>query len=168
MDAWLTYSRKQWIRAVNFSAVLGYIATFGLPATLSGNAGGAVVAAVFGVPFALLCCWILAAPLLKRVMQKEIGWLAAAGWGALTASLMAFVSIAIGRYLGWQQSIDPNSSSGTYSGGEALSLDGILTPAGWQALAENTVLFIATGALIAVLVKWLIGAPAGGARDHDA
>ncbi len=165
MSDWPVYSRKQWIKAVILSALLGYLAVVGLPSVLSANPGGIIGGAILGVPFALLCCWVVAAPILKRVMQKEISWISAACWGAAIAAVLATLSIAIGRYSGWRQSNNPNFNSRIGGDGYVRSIDGILTPYGWQILAQNTLLFIATGAVIAVIVKWLVGEPAAFKTD---
>jgi len=161
MSDWPVYSRKQWIKAVNLSALLGCLAVVGVPSILSANPGGIIGGAILGVPFALLCCWAVGAPMLKRIMQREISWISAACWGAAIASVLAVLSVAIGRYAGWHQSHNPNFNSQVGGDGYVRSIDGILTPYGWQVLAQNTLLFIAAGALIAVVVKWLIGRPAG-------
>ncbi len=160
MSDWPVYSRKQWIKAVNLSALLGYLAVIGVPSILNANPGGVIGGAFLGIPFALLCCWAVVAPILKRMMQKEISWISAACWGAAIASILAALSIAIGRYSGYRQSINPDFNSRVGGDGYVRSIDGILTPYGWQVLAQNTLLFIATGALIAVVVKWLVGKPA--------
>ena len=160
MSDWPVYSRKQWIKAVNLSALLGYLAVVGVPSVLNANLGGIIGGAILGVPFALLCCWVVGAPILKRIMQKEISWISAACWGAAIAAVLATLSITIGRYSGWRQSNNPNFNSRVGGDGYVRSIDGILTPYGWQVLAQNTLLFIAAGAVIAVIVKWLVGKPA--------
>lgn len=165
MENWSTYSRKQWVKAVNYSAVLGYVGMVGLPGAANGNFGGVLVAAVLGVPIALLCCWVFAAPILRFAMRKRIGWLAAAVGGASIGALMALVAIVIGRYRGWRVSIDPDRSFGAYAGGDTTIIDGVLTTHGWLLLAQTTVNFILMGALIAIVVKWLIGKPEGHGRS---
>lgn len=160
MSDWPVYSRKQWIKAVNLSALLGYLAVIGVPSILNANPGGIIGGAFLGIPFALLCCWVVGAPILKHVMKKEISWISAASWGASIASVLATLSIAIGHYSGYRQSIDANFNSRVGGDGYVRSIDGIMTPYGWQVLAQNTLIFIATGALIAVVVKWLVGKPA--------
>lgn len=160
MSGWPAYSRKQWIKAVNYSALLGYLAVAGIPSILNANPGRIIGGAVLGVPFALMCCWVVGAPILKRLMQREISWTSAACWGAAIASILATLSIAIGRYTGWRQTNNPNFNSRVGRDGYVRSLDGILTPYGWQVLAQNTLLFVVAGAFIAIAVKWLVGEPA--------
>ncbi|WP_300039546.1 hypothetical protein [uncultured Roseobacter sp.] len=161
MSDWPVYSRKQWIKAVNLSALLGYLSVVGVPSLLNANPGGIIGGAILGVPFAMLCCWVVGAPILKRVMQREISWISAACWGAAIAAILATLSIAIGRYSGWRQSNNPNFNSTIGGGDNVISIDGILTPYGWQVLAQDTLLFIFVGAVIAITVKWLVGKPAG-------
>jgi hypothetical protein len=160
MSEWSAYSRKQWVRAVNYSALLGYLALIGVPSILNANLGFVLVGATFGIPGAFLCCWAVVAPILKRLMQNEMSWHSAAGWGAAVASILATLSIVIGRYAGWRQSNNPNFYSVQGGGKYVTSIDGILTPYGWQMLAQNTVVFILTGAIIAVSVRWLVDKPA--------
>lgn len=160
MSAWPAYSRKQWIRAVNYSAVVGYCFVIGVPAAVNGNLGGAFVAAIIGIPAALICCWVFAAPALKYLMRKEFTWLGAALGGASIAALMAIVSIAFQRHLGWRVSLDPDRSYGAYRRGGTTVVDGILTPHGWLLLAESTLYFVATGAVVGMIVKPLVGHPA--------
>ena len=160
MRDWQVYSRKQWINAVNYAALLGYFAVVGVPSILNANPGGIPGGAILGIPFALLCCWVFGAPVLKRLMRREISWFSAAYWGAAIASVMAFLSIVVGRYGGWRQSNNPHFNSRIGGDGCVRSIDGILTPYGWQVLAQNTLTFILTGAVIAIMVKWLVGEPA--------
>lgn len=166
MSDWPVYSRKQWINAVNQSALLGYFAVVGVPSILNGNPGGIVGAAPLAIPFALLFCWAIGAPILKRIMQKEISWTSATCRGAVIASILATLSIAMGQLSGYRQSINPNVNSRVGGDGYIRSIDGVLTPYGWQVLAQNTLLFIAAGALIAVAVKWLVGEPAAENGDE--
>jgi hypothetical protein len=161
MSEWSAYSRKQWVRAVNYSALLGYLALIGVPSILNANLGFVLVGATFGIPGAFLCCWAVGSPILKRLMQNEISLYSAAAWGTAIASILATISIVIGRYAGWRQSNNPNFYSVQGGGEYVTSIDGILTPYGWQMLAQDTVVFILTGAIIAVSVQWLIGKPSG-------
>lgn len=167
MSDWPVYSQKQWIKAVNLSALLGYLTVVGVPSILNANPGGIIGGAILGIPFALLCCWIFGAPILKRVMQKqEISWISATCWGATIAGTMAVVSIAFGRYAGYRQSVSGHVRSRIGADGYIRSIDGILTPYGWQVLVQNTLLFIAAGVLIALVVKWAVGKPVSSRRDE--
>lgn len=151
----MMYSREQWIKAINSPAVLGW-AVFVVPMAV-GNASLAILifGAIFGLPIAYLCCWVIGAPILKHVMRNEISWMAAAKWGATISFLIALLSIALGRYNGWLRSINPNF--GSYS---AREIDGILTTYGWLMLAQSTALFILAGTVVGILVRWRIGSPA--------
>ena len=149
------YSRKQWIKAVNTSALLGWAFVVTPMAVVNASIAPLIFGALFGLPIAYLCSWLIGAPILKHVMRNEIGWLAAAKWGATISFLIALLSIALGRYNGWLRSRNPNF--GSYSGRE---VDGILTTYGWLLLAQSTVLFILAGAVVGLLVRWWIGSPA--------
>ena len=168
MSDWPVYSRMQWIKAVNLSALLGYLAVVGVPSFLNANPGGIVGGAFLGIPFALVCCWAVGAPILKRIMQREISWISAACWGAAIASTLAIIGIALRHYAGWHQSNNPSFNSQVGGEGYVRSIDGILTPYGWQVLAQNTLLFITAGVLIAIVVKWIVGRPlAENSRQAD-
>jgi hypothetical protein len=151
---------------MNLSAVLGW-ACVGVPmaflfALRMGLLGGLAMLfwmALLGLPIAFFFCWLVGGPMLWHVMRKEIGWPAAAGWGAAIALSIAMISIAIGRYRGWRQSLNPNSYSQIGGGDKIRQVDGILTPYGWWYLAERTVLFVLLGVAVALVIKWAIGAP---------
>lgn len=152
------YSRKQLSRAVNLSAVLGW-ACISIPMALQSNIGLLIWAAIVGLPIAFLCCWLIGAPILKFAFKKEISWLGAIGWGSTIAFVIALVSIALGRYRGWRQSINPNSYS-QWGGGEYVrEVDGILTAYGWLMLGKSTLIFVGMGAFVALLVWWIVGKP---------
>jgi hypothetical protein len=72
--------------------------------------------------------------------------------------IIAAISIAIGRYQGWRQSQNPNFNSQIGGGDFVRSVDGILTPYGWWSLAQNTVIFVFAGVVIALVVRAVIGA----------
>ena len=61
------YSRKDLRRAVNSAAILGWLAIVG-PA-LFANPFILPWAAVFGLPIAFTTCWVLGAPILRRLMR---------------------------------------------------------------------------------------------------
>ena len=48
MSDWPAYSRKQWSKAVNLSALLGYLAVVGVPSILRANTGANIGGASFG------------------------------------------------------------------------------------------------------------------------
>jgi tetrahydromethanopterin S-methyltransferase subunit E len=152
-------SRKQWVKAVNLSAVLGYLAVVAPPSLLAMNPHAIVGMAVFGLPIAWMVSWIVVAPILWRLMQKRISLAKAAAWGATVAFSLASISIVAGRYLGWRRSIDPNAYSQIGGGDYVRSIDGILTPYGWYRLGVETLLFVLAGALIAILLRVVVGEP---------
>ena len=151
------YSRKEWVRAVNMSAVLGW-SCIALPFVFEMGVSILPFAAFLGLPLAFLVCWVFVAPILKRLMRRPISLPMAAIWGAITSLTIASVFITLGRFRGWRQSLDPNTSSQLGGGEFVRSVDGILTPYGWQVLAQNTALFVLFGVGIALTIRMLIGA----------
>jgi hypothetical protein len=152
------YSRKQFSRAVNLSAFLGW-ACISIPIALRTNIGVLIYAAVFGLPLAFLCCWSIGAPILKRAMKKEISWVGAICWGSAIGFAIALFSIAWGLYHGWHLSIYPDLYSRSGSGEYAREVDGILTAYGWLVLGKSTLMFVGMGAFVALLVWWIVGKP---------
>lgn len=168
MSQSIVYSRAQFCRAINISAIFGWA---GL-ATYSGLGvpfGLLIWATVFGLPISLLLCWVIGAPILKRAMRRPLGLMRAARWGGLIAFAMAALSIVLGRLNGWLQSRNPNRHSVIGGGDYAREIDGILTPYGWAMLGQGTAAFVALGMGVAVLVALIIGPPAampGAAREN--
>lgn len=150
------YTRREFRWALNASALLGWLAVAG-PLLLA-NPLWLPLAAAFGLPIAFAGCWLIGAPILRRVMRRPVSWLRAAIWGGIIAMIFAAISIAIGRYQGWRQFQDPNFRSQIGSGDFVRSIDGILTPYGWWVVAQNTALFVLAGVVIALIVRGVIGA----------
>ena len=157
------YTRKQWKRAVNLSAILGWL-SMAVPFSAGmGSAGLAqffgimIWAAAIGLPIAFIASWLISAPILNRLMRKNISWFQAAVWGGAITFLIALASIAIGRFRGWRQSLDPSSFSQLGGGDKVREIDGILTPYGWLNLAQNTAIFVAIGIVISLVVRFAIG-----------
>lgn len=157
------YTRKQWALAVNLSAVLGWlvVATASSAGVLHGGLSQffaiMIWAAAIGLPIAFLASWLISAPILKKLMQRNILWVQAAFWGAVITSLIALAFISIGRLKGWIQSLDPNSFSQFGGGDKVREIDGILTSYGWLILAKNNSLFVLAGVVIALVVRLAIG-----------
>jgi hypothetical protein len=149
------YSRKDLRRAVNSAAILGWLAIVG-PALFT-NPFILPLAAVFGLPIAFATCWAIGAPILRRLMRNTISWLAVGAWGGVIASFIAAISIVIGRYQGWRQSLNPNFYSQIGGGEFVRSVDGILSPYRWWILAQNTMQFILLGIVIGLIIRWRIG-----------
>ncbi|TDS94005.1 hypothetical protein CLV87_0498 [Pelagimonas phthalicica] len=158
------YSKKEIRRAVNLSAFLGWLAiTFPflwLALGASGFAGMLAYlfyASIFGLPLAFALCWLVGRPILGFAMKAPVSWGKAVLWGAVISTTIAGITIAIGRYRGWRQSLDDRFYSRLGGGDNVQSIDGILTLYGWQVLAQNTALFVALGVAIALIVRWHIG-----------
>lgn len=146
--------RKDLRKAVNSAAFLGWLGV-SLPSLFQNPFG--LWVAVFGLPIAYAACWLIGAPILRWLMKRPISSFSAGTWGAVIATIIVAISIAIGRYQGWRQSQNPNFYSQIGGGDFVRSVDGILTPYGWWVLAQNSVQFILLGAAIALMVRWRIG-----------
>lgn len=153
------YTREQWKRAVNLSAILGWLVIAAPISAGTSNAGflqffGLMVwAAAIGLPIAFLASWIISAPILKRLMRKNISWFQAMLWGGVITFFIALASIVIGRLRGLA-TMQPSQLGG---GDKVRVIDGILTSYGWQVVAQNTAMFVAAGIVIALIVRFSIG-----------
>ena len=112
-----------------------------------------VWAAAVGLPIAFFASWLISAPMLKRLMRKNISWFQAVLWGGVIAFLIALASIAIGRLHGLA-TMQPTQLGG---GDKVRVIDGILTSYGWLVVAQNTAMFVAAGIAIALIVRFAIG-----------
>ena len=92
-----------------------------------------------------------------RYAQKN-SWIKAVSLGSAIALIIAGASIIIGRFLGWRQSLNPDTNA-LHGGEHVLEIDGILTVFGWLMLAQSTALFTGLGATVALFVWWLVGEP---------
>ncbi|WP_377190188.1 hypothetical protein [Ruegeria meonggei] len=164
-DQTAPYSRRDIRRAVNLSALLGWTVFTGF-AIVSYGVGTDYWAStlslvfwygLFGIPTALLICWILVAPFLKIMMRNRVSFFRAARWGTGIGVFLVTLTIAIGRYRGWRQSLNPNFSSRIGGDGAIRSVDGILTPYGWWVLAQNSIFFIFLCILAALVIRMIIG-----------
>jgi hypothetical protein len=153
------YTRKQWKRAVNLSAVLGWLVIATPISAGTSNAGllqffGIMVwAAAIGLPIAFLASWLISAPILWSLMRRNITWFQAAVWGGVNTFFVALASIAIGRVRGLA-TMQPSQLGG---GDKVREIDGILTLYGWLVVAQNTAMFVAAGIVIALIVRFAIG-----------
>jgi hypothetical protein len=149
------YSKRDIHRAVNASAVLGWVAV--TVWSLGGNWPLYFYAALFGLPIAFAASWLIGAPVLRRVMRRTVTYPRAALFGGVIAAVMALASIAIGRYMGWRQSADDMSWSQIGGGDFIREVDGILTPYGWWIVGQNSLILIVLGAGIGVVIRAWIG-----------
>ena len=146
------------------SALLGWTCV-ALPVAIESNIGVLIWVAIVGLPISFLCCWLIGAPVLKHIMRNEISWAGAVLWGGAIAFFMARAGIIIGRLLGWRQSLNPNFNSQIGGGDYIREVDGILTTYGWLILGKSTIMFVALGAAVALLVRWRIGKPANSTEN---
>lgn len=110
-----------------------------------------------GLPVAFLSVWLIGGPIIRRIMARPVGWPRAALGGASVATVLAVISIVIGRLNGLRISYDPTFNFRLGYGDYLREVDGILTSYGWLLLARNTVFFIALGACVGLLVRVVIG-----------
>lgn len=156
MEEERAYTKRDLRRAVNASAILGW---FVISAPFVSEIGISLLplAALIGLPIAFISCWVIAAPILWRVMREQVSWLFAMLWGAVISATMATVSIVAGRLNGLAISRDPNRSFQLGGGEYIKEVDGILTSYGWWILFQQTMLFILAGAIIGLIMRTIIG-----------
>ena len=158
------YSVKQTKLAINLSAILGWAAV-ALPICFS-NPSLLIPSAILGLPIAFVASWVVAAPVMKRLMKNSVSWFAAARWGGTIAFYIALISIFLGRIRGCQQRNDQTSFS-QYGGGDYVrEIDGVLTNYGWLYLGQSTLIFVFIGVCIALVLRLIIG-PGNVDRDTD-
>ena len=158
------YSHRQWVWAVNLSALWGW-GVLALPGPidhiLSGRSPHGLsqisLFALFSLPIAFLAAWIVVAPILKSAMRRPMRFARAAFWCSLVSGVIVLVSVAIGRFRGWAQSLNPNFNSQLGGGDKIREIDGILTPYGWLVLAKLSLFFMLACVVGAVLIRLLIG-----------
>ena len=154
------YSPRQLRWALIFSALLGWAGvTVAALGSFDWNRfmGLLPFAAVIGLPIALLLTAVVGGPVLDRVTQNPVTWPRAAIGGALTAAVIAAISMVVGRFLGLMQSLDDNSYSRIGFGENTIAVDGLLTAYGWQLLALRTICFVAFGSAVGLVVRLIIG-----------
>ena len=145
MTQWPAYSRKQWVHAVNLSALLAW-ALISLPLSAATGLSMLAYTAIFGLPTSFICCWLVGAPILKRIMRKPISAPKAAATGSGIALALALLYIA-GLFVDWIISNDRNV---------------FFTGSDWLFLAQFTAIFMGFGAVVALFVWFVIGEP-----DHN-
>ncbi|MEM0942898.1 MAG: hypothetical protein AAGI70_03030 [Pseudomonadota bacterium] len=142
--------------AVNLSAILGWcVAVF--PLLAAGRISLIPYAAVIGLPIAFVACWVVGAPILRRLMRNKVSWSKAGLWGAVIAMMIELLGVSISRYRGWLQSRDDSFWSRIGGGEYVRSVDGILTPYGWWVQAQSSALWVLAGVVIALIVRGAIG-----------
>lgn len=143
MTQWSVYSRKQWVHAVNLSALSAW-ALISFPLTAATGLSMLGYAAIFGLPTSFICCWLVGAPILKRIMRKPISAPKAAATGSGIAFVLALLYMVAARVV---DRIVSNGPNGFFSG-----TDGLL-------LAQITAAFMGFGAIVALFVWFVIGEP---------
>ncbi|OYX22846.1 MAG: hypothetical protein B7Z10_12425 [Rhodobacterales bacterium 32-66-7] len=159
-DSFSAYSDKDRRRAIIVSALLGWTGVTVMElygANRSQLLFYLPFFAVIGLPIAFLTTWVIGGPIIRRVMRRPVGWLRAAFAGATVATILAAISIVIGRLNGLRAYNDPTFHYRLGAGEYTSAIDGILTPYGWLLVARNTALFVALGTMIGLIVRVVIG-----------
>jgi hypothetical protein len=151
------YSERDIAKATNLAAFLGWSVFTVLTSILVGPLA-VPLAIALGLPIAFGTCWILGAPIIRRLMTRSVSWHSAALGGAIISAGMVVLSVIVGRIRGYRQSIDPTSSSQLGGGDFIREVDGILTAYGWMKLGEQGVMFVFLGIAIALIVRAVVGA----------
>ncbi|MEM7744427.1 MAG: hypothetical protein AAF409_12035 [Pseudomonadota bacterium] len=156
LDQTTAYDQREFRIAVNSAAVLGwcYAAT---PIVLDGKPELLVFAAPVGLPLAFIACWLIAAPILRRIMKRPISWVRAGLWGGVIAAAIELFGVAISRYRGWRHSLDDSFNYQMGGGDSVRNIDGILTPYGWWVQVQTSAGWILAGIAIALLLRAVIG-----------
>ncbi|MEL7014396.1 MAG: hypothetical protein AAFO72_14110, partial [Pseudomonadota bacterium] len=119
--------------------------------------GRLLLFAVVGLPIAFVVSVVFVGPTLRKMMQQPIGFARAAIWGAGVSAGIAVFSIVLGRFNGLLMSLDDSRSAQIGGGNYIRSIDGILTPYGWQVVGQNSLGFIAWCTLGAMLIRLAVG-----------
>ncbi|MDA7964725.1 hypothetical protein [Ruegeria sp.] len=155
------YSRRDFARAVNLSAVFGWAGvTFVALSDYLEHAQhfGDVLwmlpwYALVGLPIALLTCWLLLAPILWLLMRKGMSYYRAAYCGAGVGSTFAILGIAFSRYWDWRSSSD--QARNYRIGGDGV--DVALRPDELGIMVLISAGFILICVLSALLVRVILG-----------
>ena len=165
------YAERDRRRAINGAAVLGWCAVMAWFLWDARDLPPAQLrfvlpfVAIIGLPTAFAACWFIGAPLLSRMARGSLSYARAALWGGGSAALMAAASIAMGRILGWLESMDDDQWSRIGWGEFVESVDGILTPYGWFIVAQNSAILVGIGAVIGVVLRATLG-PGRGSNNQ--
>jgi hypothetical protein len=97
-------------------------------------------AAMFGLPIALVTCWVIDVPILWHIMARPVSWRSAAPWGVAIAAAMdlAFLLIAGVGQLADNRATRP-------------------APSSWLNFAEGSMLALIGGLAVALVVRAVIG-----------
>ena len=165
------YTRRAWIKAVNLSAVLGWLcASVPTSLRLAGASDANVLhglawSAALGLPIAFVVTWIVIGPTLWLIMHKPVSWARCLRLGVGLALAISAVFFAFGRFVAWQRTLNPNAPREIRSGNIVSEIDGVLTAHGWQVIAQNTVVFVGVFVAIALVVRAITGPGRGTKTD---
>lgn len=126
-----TYRRTQFSRAINLSALLGWAAV-AAPMFTTFNPLLLLVSALIGLPIAFAICCLIGAPVLRRVLRKEVSWAAAVLWGAIIAALIFCVYFTV-LYIFISDPPEPHE---------------------WRMAAVDLAIFAMKGMVVGATVRW--------------
>lgn len=154
------YTDKDRRKAILWSALLGWAGVTAME--LIGAPVGQLLFflpffAIIGLPIAFLLTSLIGGPVVRRIMRHQVSWPGAAAAGAFVATIIAALSVVLGRLNGLRAYIDQSFHFQIGGGEYVREVDGILTAYGWYMLGIRTIVFIALGASVGMVVRFVIG-----------
>ncbi|MEM7462235.1 MAG: hypothetical protein AAF362_06095 [Pseudomonadota bacterium] len=153
-----TYTHRQFVWAVNLSALLGW-ACLALPASFIGTFvwGLLLWAAIIGLPIAFLCCWVIGAPVLHYIMRDSITWFAAIAWGAAIGGLISLAVFVITIIVGITMYMGGEFHAETGGLDVVKFVDGVLSAKLWLQILKLNLLWLGLAIFIAITLRAIIG-----------
>ncbi|MEM6357319.1 MAG: hypothetical protein AAF844_16780 [Pseudomonadota bacterium] len=152
----LSYSKRDLAVAVHLSALLGWLSVV-WPIVLALNLGMLTIAALVGMPIATLCCYLIVAPILEQLMKRPVGWRKAARWGGGVGAIFAVIYVCLDFLRRILMASDPSFSYRIGGGDQVMEIGGVLTPYGVQQLTISAVTIVASGVVIALTIRAVLG-----------
>ncbi|MGB1234583.1 MAG: hypothetical protein ACPG5U_02480 [Planktomarina sp.] len=149
------YTRKQWIKAVNFAAIFGTIGV--LTPNILTHPLQILMLFPYAIIVGFLISWVFISPVLLFAMQRPASYVRAGTYGGISAALVAILGFALAESNRWHV----RNSSFTHNqigGGDYIrEIDGFVTPYGWQIIIQNNAAFVILGIAVGLLLRWIIG-----------
>jgi len=161
-----TYTRIERIKAINWAALLGW-AAFALEYLFqTGNPFGLLFFALYGLPISFALVWLSAGPVVWFAMRRSVSWLGALALGVGASAVTAAIGFIWKYWSRWQANHNPNFSYQAGGGHYVRDIDGILTSYGQWVELQDTVRFVLIGAIVALVVRKIIGPATYAGLDH--
>jgi len=117
-----------------------------------------VLYAAYGIPIALLACFILGFPIWKYAEARGLRTPRdATKVGAVVGLLIGLINIVIGFIVGLQTALDDNSSYNSYSWGHQIIDDGLPTLLGWVLEVGKLLVTVMFGCIAGRAAAWAAG-----------